>query len=170
MFVINSQRLSLRTINKSDIEDVMQFWGDREVMAYCFGSTCQRSDIEEAIDRFKEMQVVYHYSVYGVEENEHGKLIGACGFKTTEKEEKVELIYHLNKMYWGKGYATEAVKAAIEYIKGINRIRIIEASVYPENYQSIKVLKKIGFKYVESQWIEDSKCDEPFYQKEIKHS
>lgn len=147
-----------------DIDDAMLFWGDRDVMRYCCGSTCDRDDIGKAIVGFGEQQRALDYSVYGIVEKANGRLVGACGFKETDEQGKVELICHLNKDYWGRGFATEAVNAAIFYLNGNPDIRKIEAAVYPENHGSIHVLVKSGFRYRESKWVEDSKCHEPFYE------
>jgi len=53
----------------------------------------------------------------------------------------------LDKMYWGKGYATEIAKAIIKW--GFDNLDIdkIVAIAVPENKASIRVMEKVGMKY-----------------------
>jgi RimJ/RimL family protein N-acetyltransferase len=54
--------------------------------------------------------------------------------------------YCFNKTYWGKGYATEAVRALLEF--GFNRLTLhrISANCDPSNVASNRVLMKAGMK------------------------
>lgn len=54
--------------------------------------------------------------------------------------------YWLGQEYWGKGYATEAVKLLIEFVKmELHSIKRLEASVFLNNMASMNVLIKAGF-------------------------
>lgn len=164
MVIAENKRILLRVFNENDLNDAMQFWGNKEVMKYCYGSTCIREDVKVALKRFTDSEKENGYSVYGIVEKYSSRLIGACGFKETYNLEIVEMIYHLAEGYWGKGYASEAGKLAIEYLKKGKVIKKIEASVFPENRKSIKVLLKLGFTYSKLVWVDDSKCNEPLYE------
>ena len=51
-----------------------------------------------------------------------------------------------NKDYWGNGYAGEALRQLLEFVfkeRGMNRV---EALVLEDNIQSIKMLKRIGYR------------------------
>lgn len=83
-------------------------------------------------------------------DNPSGELlyIGALG--VTPKEDVYyrtwELGYWLTPAAWGRGYATEAVGAAIQWMfETWPTLYRIEASVYSRNEGSVKVLKKAGF-------------------------
>jgi ribosomal-protein-alanine N-acetyltransferase len=47
----------------------------------------------------------------------------------------------------GKGYATEASRAVIDYGFNIMNLNRIEATVDPENVSSVRVLEKLGMQY-----------------------
>lgn len=147
MKIGESQRLILRTLEDQDINSFMHFWGNPEVMKYCPGSTCEEELIKRAIKRYQNLQNAKQHSVYAVVLKDSGEVIGGCGFNTTEKDDEIILIYHFSKNSWGKGYATEAGKICIDYIRENPQFETISASVYPENTDSEKVLKKLGFKY-----------------------
>lgn len=56
-----------------------------------------------------------------------------------------ELIYALDKQYWGKGLATEIANAVVKYGFEKLKIKTFFASIDPANKVSKKILLKIGF-------------------------
>src|SRR5690606_17192846 len=52
--------------------------------------------------------------------------------------------YWLGMPYWGKGYAAEAVKAAIRYAFSFGEASLVFAEVHPDNAASRRVLEKAG--------------------------
>lgn len=74
-----------------------------------------------------------------------GEWIGDYSFKGLGQDGMVEIGYGLHTEYWGKGYATEAVKAAVQWAlnqPGVNRV---EAETDPDNKASQRVIYKAGF-------------------------
>ncbi len=53
--------------------------------------------------------------------------------------------YHIAKPYTCKDYATEALKAFVEYIMCVKNIDIVYGICVTENVASIRVLEKCGF-------------------------
>jgi [ribosomal protein S5]-alanine N-acetyltransferase len=70
------------------------------------------------------------------------EFVGAIGFKSGS--ESIEIGYWIGRPYWGRGYATRAVRLLIEEAqrRGIKRL---QAEVFPENFGSMRVLEKCGF-------------------------
>jgi ribosomal-protein-alanine N-acetyltransferase len=84
----------------------------------------------------------------GVFHKEENKLIGWCGFGPLEFEpSEIEIYYGLSRDYWGKGFATEAAKALLDYGFGLIGLDKIVAIVMPENIASKKVIEKMGMIY-----------------------
>lgn len=98
---------------------------------------------------------------------EENKVIGyteLCHLDWFPYHEAGEICYHLNKRYWGKGYATEGSKSLIDYCFGKLKFRKIYADTDPDNFASQNVLKKLGFKlegvirekhFVKGKWIDE---------------
>jgi len=139
--ISETERLILRTLKVEDLDSVMNFWGNTEVMKYCGGSSCDRNRFENAIKNYIKSQKERGFSAFAVVLKASGEVIGACGYNYTKKEDEIELIYHFSKKYWGKGYATEAGKACVEYARKHLTISKITASVDPEHWTSRKVLE-----------------------------
>ena len=77
--------------------------------------------------------------------------IGTCGFGEIDLARGVaDINYTVSKPYWGRGYATEAASAIMQF--GFVRLglRAIEANAFPENRASIRVLAKLGLRYRET--------------------
>lgn len=78
-----------------------------------------------------------------------GQCIGTCGFGSFEIDggRELELGYRLALAYWGKGYATEAAGALLEYGFGRLERRQVFAFALKQNPASLKVIGKLGFHY-----------------------
>jgi ribosomal-protein-alanine N-acetyltransferase len=76
-------------------------------------------------------------------------VIGMCGFTGPPTPGgAVEIAYSIAPGYEGKGYATEAAAALIDYACKNGRVRTIRADTLPETNASTRVLQKCGFKKV----------------------
>jgi RimJ/RimL family protein N-acetyltransferase len=72
-------------------------------------------------------------------------IIGACGLM--EQDGTPELGYWLGAPYWGKGYATEAMHAVIDYAFSDLGHEALQAGARVTNPASRRVLEKCGFQW-----------------------
>jgi len=72
-------------------------------------------------------------------------VIGACGI--VMQEQTPELGYWLGVPYWGKGYATEALHAVIDYAFTDLAHEALQAGARVTNPASRRVLEKCGFQW-----------------------
>jgi ribosomal-protein-alanine N-acetyltransferase len=54
--------------------------------------------------------------------------------------------YYIFKSYEGKGYMTEGLKLVIDYAFSKLKLHRLEANIQPDNKDSIKLAKRLGFK------------------------
>ncbi|HEY6893948.1 MAG TPA: GNAT family N-acetyltransferase [Rhodanobacteraceae bacterium] len=52
--------------------------------------------------------------------------------------------YVLSRRHWGRGYATEAARAVLDWLKSLDQIKRIEATCDVDNIASARVLEKLG--------------------------
>lgn len=97
-------------------------------------------------------------------EKASGNFIGWSGLKFIKEYENnhinfYDVGYRLLPKYWGKGYATEAANAALEY--GFNTLKAKEiiGTANEENKASRRALEKCGLKFVEQFMWKEIKCD-----------
>ena len=90
-------------------------------------------------------------------EKESGKMIGWTGFKYIEEKEAInnrfdflDFGYRYRKETWGKGYATEAAKACIDFYRENMTELKLNAITHVDNAASRNVLEKVGFRVTET--------------------
>ena len=150
MIVIETKRLILRTWDNDDINDYYLLNQDPKVVEFLL----KMSSIEQAKEFIENMNHQFHiygYTVFAVEEKESGELIGFTGLNSpiwsTSFTPCVEIGWRLSSKFWGKGYATEAARAVLDY--GFKECALDEilAWTVPANIRSISVMKKIGMEH-----------------------
>ncbi|WP_031426072.1 GNAT family N-acetyltransferase [Flavimarina sp. Hel_I_48] len=86
-----------------------------------------------------------HNHVFKIILREKEEFIGLIALNPGKKKfKKAELWYKLHVDYWGKGYATEAVKTILDLGFGALGLHRIEAGCAVNNTGSIRVLEKAG--------------------------
>ncbi|MFX3623421.1 MAG: GNAT family N-acetyltransferase [Ectobacillus sp.] len=81
---------------------------------------------------------------YVLEQNTN-EIIGDIGFKGKPNEGEVEVGYGMIPSVRGKGYASEAVAALLQWAFGTGEVQIVLAECLKTNGPSIRVLEKLGF-------------------------
>jgi RimJ/RimL family protein N-acetyltransferase len=85
----------------------------------------------------------------------HAGFHGPRGVNGPERPDAVEVGYTVFPPFRGRGYATEAVVALIEWARGSRSIRAFVASVAPDNDPSLAIVRKLGFVQTGEQWDEE---------------
>jgi [ribosomal protein S5]-alanine N-acetyltransferase len=161
-----TKHLLLRTMQTEDVEEIKRIWGSEDVMKYSGGAS-PKAQISRSIEAYQRLYDENGYSTYTVLLKETSCIIGVCGFNPSNEENEVELIYHFNQNYWGKGYATEAAAACIKDLKERKaNIKKVKAAVDPHNPASANVLSKIGMKAKGMKWFEDTQQEELYFELE----
>jgi RimJ/RimL family protein N-acetyltransferase len=76
-------------------------------------------------------------------------LIGNCGFKDPpDADGMVEISYSLLTAYQGRGYGSEAVAGLLAWAFAHDEVSCAVATTYPEMRPSIRLLERLGFRYV----------------------
>ncbi|WJE51033.1 GNAT family N-acetyltransferase [Bacillus cereus] len=144
-----TNRLILREINISDILDIYEYASDKEMTTYIVWEPHKTlSDTKMFVNSIMNQYAQGELSAFGMEFKDEQKLIGTCGFITYDKSEHTaELAYAMSREYWGRGLATEATRAFLEYGFKELHLKRIEAGCHIENESSKKLMKRLGMKY-----------------------
>lgn len=98
------------------------------------------------IQRYKDELEEEEEITWGITLKENNKLIGTCCLGDfDEGARRAEVGYAIIRSEWGKGYATDAVRAVVRYGFENMQLNRIEATITPGNDPSIKVLNKMNF-------------------------
>lgn len=144
--MIESERLSLREITQSDLNDIHLLHSFEEVDEYnTLGIPKDKNETESIINEWMADHIKTKVLAIFLKQNQ--QFIGLLGLSfANQKSRRVELWYKLIPTYWGNAYATEALKKVRDHCFEKLNLHRIQAGCAVENQASIKVLEKIGMK------------------------
>ena len=109
--------------------------------------------LETFICRYAESMETFDFSSYpgrkdlfAVRLKESGRLIGIILY-SDEKEDSCEIGYGIGSDFWGRGYATEAVRCFLEYLFCEKGFQTVYASFFTGNEASRRVMVKCGMTF-----------------------
>ncbi|MEC4727926.1 GNAT family N-acetyltransferase [Shewanella sp. D64] len=148
--ITETERLIIREFNLGDAQAVLHFNTPEEVNRFTgdAGMCASLSDAENIITEIWLKEYQQHgFARWVIVLKETGTTIGFCGFKQETRIEAVDIGYRLHPDYWGRGYATEANLACIEYANKNMDLDHILGDVVHENTASANVLQKLGMRF-----------------------
>jgi RimJ/RimL family protein N-acetyltransferase len=164
---IVTERLLLRELTEEDAERIFGYRSMPEVARFQSWGTSSRDEITAAIARTADMKPGMPGSWYqiGIVLRSSAELVGDCGFHVPEGEPRqAEVGIALSPEYQSRGYATEALRALLEYLFVRLGTHRVYGSVDPRNTRSIRLLQRIGMRkeahLVESVWFKGEWVDD----------
>ncbi|CAN5674639.1 GNAT family N-acetyltransferase [soil metagenome] len=145
---IVTRRLLLRPVVAGDGHALhSQVYGQSDVMRWLPGGTPLSKERSEAILAALDRHWDDHgYGVWAVTGRADGAVVGQCGFRHIVELGETELFYALGPGHWGKGYATEAARAAIDWARFNTALQRIIAFTKAGHVTSEAVLRKCTFR------------------------
>lgn len=148
--ILESDRLILRPITVKDAEHIYISWtSDPEVAKFMIWDV--HKSVDETITWLKieeeHINSDHNYG-WGFVLKETGELFGSGGIYYKEALGCYELGYNIMKKYWGQGLTTEAGRLILDF--GIHTLgeKKFFCRHAVDNIGSMKVMTKLGFKYV----------------------
>jgi 3-dehydroquinate dehydratase / shikimate dehydrogenase len=147
MMEIKTERLILRPWKETDLEPFARLNADPRVMEY-FPSTLSREESDLLAKRISAKIKEQRWGLWAVSIPNQEEFIGFIGLAQVNFEAPftpaVEIGWRLAYDFWGKGYAPEGARAALNY--GFNTLNLDEIVSFTAvaNERSRKVMEKIG--------------------------
>ncbi len=144
---LETERLVLRPFTAADAGAVRELAGDIDVARYTLHipHPYTLEDAETwiaaqpgALER--EQRVTYAVTL-------GGSVVGAVGLVLALEHERGELGYWIGRPYWGRGFATEAAAAVVDWAFRELGLRRVHASHFRDNPPSGRVLQKLGMRH-----------------------
>ena len=143
---LETARLFLRVLALDDTESVYRHFSDDQVTKHMDISSCARLEDAQEI-------IVFHLEDsgcrWGLFDKETGALAGTCGYHCWVKDDATsvaEIGFDLGTAYWSLGIMHEVLETTISYGFDEMRLRMIHASVEPENQRAMRLLGKLHFR------------------------
>jgi RimJ/RimL family protein N-acetyltransferase len=142
-------RLALRPFTLADAPAVRRLAGAREVAAttLVIPHPYPEGAAETWIAGHAEAFASRRQLDLAITLRDDGALIGAIGLTPDSRLETAELGYWIGVPYWGRGYATEAVRAIIPYGFAELGLHRIQAQHFTGNPASGRVMERAGMRY-----------------------
>ncbi|KAB3537291.1 GNAT family N-acetyltransferase [Alkaliphilus pronyensis] len=144
---LETERLLLREVESTDVNQVFNILSDPKVAEYeYFYPVKTKEEANKFITRYKAELKDKEEITWGTIVKETDELVGMCCIGDfNEGARRCVIGYQIKQIEWGKGYATEAVAAIIDYGFNVMNINRIEAAITPGNDASVRVLEKLNF-------------------------
>jgi RimJ/RimL family protein N-acetyltransferase len=163
-FFLKTNRIGFSKWKQDDKELAELLWGDEKVTKYiCASGHFCTDDIQNRLNREIENNKEFSVQYWPIFELTSNELVGCCGLRPYAKNE-YEIGVHLCSKFWGKGYATEAANAVINYAFEVIGAKSLFAGHNPNNTVSKKLLKKLGFSYIGDEFYEPTGLYHPSYE------
>ncbi len=140
--VLETKRLTLRAPRHEDVKALAVLANDRRIaentarIPHPYGT----ADAERFIASVNKRDGEVCFAI-----SHGGTLVGACGIDP--REGVAEIGYWLGTRYWDRGFATEAVRAVIDYAFGELQHDALHAGARVTNPASRRVLEKCAFQW-----------------------
>lgn len=139
-----TERLLLRPVAEADIPAIVELAGDAAVSGWT-GSIPHPLDAE-AVTAWLASHGAEGERTFAVTAKEDGALIGMIGIMPVAGTPRAEIGYWIGRPYWGRGFATEALRRIVTFAFAELGLARLEAGVFVGNAASARVLEKAGFK------------------------
>ena len=154
--IFQTRRLLLRNFTENDAQLIYELNCDPEVTRYTGDPV---KDIQHAMEVLQHsilpQYALYNHGRWAVHVKPHLEFIGWCGLKARPERKEIDLGYRFKKNAWGNGYATEAAHGCLQY--GFEKLKLqrIVGRAMPQNIASLRVLEKIGMKYIGEEIVDE---------------
>jgi len=141
----------------------MDIWGDPELTRFAGGPYAPeavRARMVREIAQMKDHGFQY-WPVFLLEDDRH---VGCAGLHIYDEEKRTyELGFYLRRAFWGRGFASEAARAVIDYGFSALGAEALFAGHHPLNEASRNVLLSVGFSYAGEALYPPTGIVEPTY-------
>jgi RimJ/RimL family protein N-acetyltransferase len=141
--VIETERLLLRPLVMEDVDDFFALHAQPEVAQ--FTTSFDREEARRRLEQVEREWASLGYGAMAVLERADGRYLGRCGLKHWPQFDETEIGWSLRREEWGRGYATEAARAVLEWGFGAFELPYVTAMIAPANERSLRVAQRLDF-------------------------
>lgn len=163
IYFLKTDRIGFARWAEADLSLAQSLWGEAAVTRYiCATGNFSQSDIENRLKQELANDAALGIQYWPIFELASGEFLGCCGLRPRDGRQ-YELGFHLRPQFWGQGYAVEAATAVIRYAFDVLGADSLFAGHNPQNVNSAKVLKKLGFTCIGEEFYAPTGLNHPSY-------
>jgi [ribosomal protein S5]-alanine N-acetyltransferase len=148
--VVRTEHLLLRPWTREDVDALHALWTAPEVRRYLWDdAVITRGTAEQVVESHlvtAQKHGIGYWALHTPPPTSPAAvpIAGFCGFRFIGDGPEIELMYGLQPEYWGKGLATEACLAALEYLWCSTEYQQVYARTDAPNHKSVQVMLRLG--------------------------
>ena len=145
--ILIAQRVRLRPLRAADADDLFALQSDTRVMRYwSHPAWTEREQAVRRIEQLERDRETSEFYSWAVTQNGSDALIGTVSLFAIHREQRrAEIGYALSSALWGRGYATEMLRPAIDFAFTTLDLERLEADIDPRNEASCRLIERVGF-------------------------
>ncbi|MBX2825498.1 MAG: GNAT family N-acetyltransferase [Gammaproteobacteria bacterium] len=147
--MLETDRLRLRQWIDADIEPFIALNQDKRVMRY-FPNLYSEAETRNMISLCQKSIDENGWGFWAVDLKSTQEFIGMVGLNRIPDDipldDTLEVGWRLASPYWGKGYATEAARASLDYAFTTLNSECVVAFTAKDNHPSRRVMERLGMK------------------------
>jgi RimJ/RimL family protein N-acetyltransferase len=150
---IETERLLLRPMGVDDVNDVVELHRQPAVSEFLGPATP-----ELALERLKLCQRNWRergHDLMAMIERSTGRFVGRMGLRYWPQFNETEAGWALCREVWGRGYATEAARAIIDWGFRTFPLPYVTAMIRPDNSRSVGVARRLGLRPIRDDVLND---------------
>lgn len=146
--IIKTERLLLRSFKMDDLDGYAKICTDSESMKF-IGNTLNYEQTLENMAVIQGHWMLRGYGIWAMECGQTGDFVGRAGLLNLYGWPGIEVCWALSPDHRGKGYASEAVKAAIDWTFNHKVTDRLISLIHPRNVKSTAVAERVGESFKE---------------------
>ncbi|MBL7490681.1 GNAT family N-acetyltransferase [Frankia sp. AgB1.9] len=141
--MLETDRLTLRPLRLADVDAFLALHADDRVNRFVGSYTRDQALVR--LETVEKQWTNRGHGLFAVQLKTTGEFVGRIGPQFWDEFGEVEMAWTLRAEAWGRGYATEAAQACIDWAFEHLAENYLAAYIHPENAASHHVARRLGF-------------------------
>ena len=139
--IFKTERCFIKPIDVGDKTDLLRLCDDSDVWKYLGGQGTAEHN-RKNIEYIGKTNITDRWVVRSKTDN---TFLGEISLTPHHDGDDIEISYLFLSDHWGKGYASETVRAVIQFAFNEKKLNRLVAETQSANFISCKLLEKLGF-------------------------
>lgn len=151
---LETERLILRAHELQDFDAMAAMWADPRVAQFIGGTASTPEQSWARLIRYIGFWPALGFGYFAILDKASGQFIGEAGLADFHRDINppldgtAEAGWALMPNQWGKGYATEALIAILDWYQALPNARAVSCIIDPDNEPSNRLAAKVGFRLI----------------------
>jgi RimJ/RimL family protein N-acetyltransferase len=153
---VHTERLLLRPVTVDDAPDLAAVYADPEVARFVRGLVLDGTRAQ--LQRFVDEWATRGIGIFAIVDGETGEFLGRSGVKYWPEFDFTEVGWVLRRDVWGRGYATEAARASLDFAFAHSDLDRVTAIIAKGNDASVAVARRLGMQPWRDDVVFETEC------------